>query len=200
MGMCLADSLLATRSPQGAFHLDPIDLLLRFEAWWLAGYNNAFRKDNSRRSCGSVGLGGTVSASLGAFLRHGHAATRSGDSETSGSGSIMRAAAVALAFHSDEAAAVCAARSAKARGALLARLLRRAMPLRCGAGESRGGAVRWRLRRPRLALGAGGARAQPHARPRNAWLLWELRNGRPVRGAALRVCHGQLCGGGGEGC
>jgi ADP-ribosyl-[dinitrogen reductase] hydrolase len=111
MGLCLADSLLANRKGS-TFVLDPIDLLLRFEAWWHAGYNNAFRFDNSkRRADGSVGLGGNIGASLSAFLRHGHAATRSGDNQTSGNGSIMRAAAVALAFHEDEAAAVAAART-----------------------------------------------------------------------------------------
>jgi hypothetical protein len=44
MGLCLADSLLAC---SGA--LRPADLMLRFLAWWHAGYNNAFAADAQRR-------------------------------------------------------------------------------------------------------------------------------------------------------
>ena len=43
MGLCLADSLLAS-----GFRLRPSDLMLRFNAWWLAGYNNAFAHDDAR--------------------------------------------------------------------------------------------------------------------------------------------------------
>ncbi len=40
MGLCLADSLLATH---GEFQ--PLDLMQRFLAWWYFGYNNAFAAD-----------------------------------------------------------------------------------------------------------------------------------------------------------
>ena len=45
MGLCLADSLLASGGV-----VRPADLMLRFLAWWHAGYNNAFAHD-TRRSC-----------------------------------------------------------------------------------------------------------------------------------------------------
>lgn len=44
MGLCLADSLLACGG-----NLRPADLMLRFLAWWHAGYNNAFGHDTRRR-------------------------------------------------------------------------------------------------------------------------------------------------------
>jgi len=153
MGLCLADSLLACG---GAVR--PLDLMLRFVAWWHAGYNNAFADDEQRRdrrdteckcprmdiaacTCAdasalfitlpqarlrkaslvlrapffprrrsSVGLGGTISASLSAFERDGEPLTRSGDSSASGNGSIMRLAPVAACFWRDERAAAAAAR------------------------------------------------------------------------------------------
>ena len=45
MGLCLADSLLA-----GGGAVRPADLMLRFLAWWHAGYNNAFAHDTDRRN------------------------------------------------------------------------------------------------------------------------------------------------------
>ena len=126
MGLCLGDSLLACG---GAVR--PVDLMLRFVAWWHAGYNNAFADDQQRRDRrdnaaaraqtlasqqgpflrrSSVGLGGTISASLSAFERDGEPLTRSGDSRASGNGSIMRLAPVAACFWRDERAAAAAAR------------------------------------------------------------------------------------------
>jgi hypothetical protein len=75
MGLCLADSLLAHG------YLNEYDLLLRFIAWAFGGYNNAFRNDIRR---GSVGLGGTIHASLNQFWLHGHVRTRTGDDKSSG--------------------------------------------------------------------------------------------------------------------
>jgi ADP-ribosyl-[dinitrogen reductase] hydrolase len=43
MALCVADSLLAS-----GFALRPSDLMLRFAAWWHAGYNNAFTHDEER--------------------------------------------------------------------------------------------------------------------------------------------------------
>ena len=110
MGLCLADSLLA--SP--GFSFSPLDLMLRFTAWWEFGYNNAFADDAERgRTHGgfgragrsSVGQGGIISASMSAFLKHGHAFTQAGDDRSSGNGSIMRLAAVPVLHHSNEALA-----------------------------------------------------------------------------------------------
>jgi len=105
MGLCLADSLLATN-----FQLDPLDLMLRFYAWWYLGYNNAFSLDDARGSKSSVGLGGSIGASLDMFKQKGMAFTDSGDKNTSGNGSIMRLAAVPILHHNDEIEAARIAR------------------------------------------------------------------------------------------
>ena len=104
MGLCLADSLLQ-HSP-----LDPLDLLLRFVAWWDLGYNNAFGADAARADKTSVGLGGTISMSLDAFKETGDPYTNTGNADSSGNGCLMRLAPVAVAFHGDENAAAAAAR------------------------------------------------------------------------------------------
>jgi ADP-ribosyl-[dinitrogen reductase] hydrolase len=103
MGFCLADSLLMR--PQ----FDPQDLRLRFLNWWAFGYNNAFGWDDGRGK-GSVGLGGNISMSMGEFAREGTPYTRAGDRNTSGNGSVMRNAAVPLAFFRDLDRAVDVAR------------------------------------------------------------------------------------------
>jgi ADP-ribosyl-[dinitrogen reductase] hydrolase len=124
MGLCLMDSLLASCTPAPdaaaaaaapppprAPRLDPRELMLRFVAWWEGGYNNAFRLDAERFSAASVGLGGTIGESLGAFQRDGLGATRTGDARSSGNGSVMRNAACGLAFSADERAAAACARA-----------------------------------------------------------------------------------------
>ena len=95
MGLCLADSLLVGQR-RGNF--DPFDLMLRFEAWWHLGYNNAFGFDNGRPNKHSVGLGGNISLALRRFLSEGEPATRSGDKRTSGNGGIMRLAPVSITY------------------------------------------------------------------------------------------------------
>ena len=106
--LCLADSLLCSN-----FSLNPLDLLLRFEAWWHCGYMNAFRLDAERkkRTGGlSIGIGRTTAESLRAFLSDGAPQTRTGDAHSSGNGSLMRLAPVAVCWHADEEAARAAAR------------------------------------------------------------------------------------------
>lgn len=98
MGLCLADSLLVK---EGHFH--PQDLRLRFVNWWALGLNNAFGFDNERRSKGSVGLGGNISQSMSEFMRDRTPYTLAGDRNTCGNGSVMRNAAVPLAYASDMA-------------------------------------------------------------------------------------------------
>lgn len=93
MGFCLADSLICNNK------LDPIDLMLRFEAWWHNGYNNAFYNDPSRNR--SVGLGGSISMALDRFWITGLGQTDFGTLETSGNGSLMRNAAIPLKFISN---------------------------------------------------------------------------------------------------
>lgn len=99
MALCLADSLLT----HGGFH--PRDLRLRFLLWWMLGYNNAFRKDNERKevwgNAGSVGLGGIIGASLQEFSRKPADYTQEGDVSSSGNGSIMRNAPVAIMYRHD---------------------------------------------------------------------------------------------------
>ncbi len=96
MALCLCDSLLASR---GSF--DPIDSMLRYLGWWYHGDNNAFQLDAERSDKTSVGLGGNISLSFQSFLKHGDAYTRAGNAQTSGNGSLMRLAPVAIAHHRD---------------------------------------------------------------------------------------------------
>jgi ADP-ribosylglycohydrolase len=108
MGLCLADSLLATN-----FKLDQLDLMLRFVAWWDYGYNNAFLADDTRFNKHSIGLGGNIRDSLSAFKNpsHGNAVTVAGDKNTSGNGTIMRLAAVPILYYTDEIEAAETARN-----------------------------------------------------------------------------------------
>lgn len=96
MGLCLADSLLVHGG-----ELDCHDLMHRFIAWWSCGYNNAFRYDKHGRS--SVGLGGNISMSFGEYIWNPVEHTQAGDKNTSGNGSVMRNAPVAVCFHGDMA-------------------------------------------------------------------------------------------------
>lgn len=105
MGLCLADSLLSTGGT-----LCPLDLRLRFAAWWHSGYNNAFARDRTRDmgrgGRASVGLGGNISMSLREFENTGNPYTTAGNCETSGNGSIMRLAPAAIAHIDDIAVAM----------------------------------------------------------------------------------------------
>ena len=94
MGLCLADSLLVNDGK-----LDKYDLMNRFIAWWIGGYNNAFRLlEKPRRS---VGLGGNISLSLHQYLKDPVEETNAGNKNTSGNGSIMRNAAIPICFNYD---------------------------------------------------------------------------------------------------
>ena len=95
MALCVADSLLERRG------FDALDMKLRFALWWLTGYNNPFGSDTSRENKTSIGLGGNISHSFVEFLRDGYAYTRQGTRNTSGNGSIMRNAPIALYYHRD---------------------------------------------------------------------------------------------------
>ena len=101
-GLCVADSLLACGGV-----LDAHDVVHRLLAWWHCGYNTAFRLEAGVRH--AVGLGGNVARALAAYVRCPRAATAAGDAQTSGNGSVMRNAAVAVCFHADCAAAEAAA-------------------------------------------------------------------------------------------
>ena len=102
MGLCLADSLLMNKG-----NLDQHDLMHRFVAWIIGGYNNAFRfnKKNNLPLRGSVGLGGNISLSIDNYIdcynknKELKAETDAGDKNTSGNGSIMRNAAIPICFH-----------------------------------------------------------------------------------------------------
>jgi len=99
MGLCIADSLIATG------HYDGSDIRLRFWNWWFKGYNNCFRFQRGRSN--SVGLGGNISKSLH-IMRPGQlpppryeAAT-----EDAGIGSLMRLGPIPVFFHRDASAAM----------------------------------------------------------------------------------------------
>eukprot|EP00931_Biecheleriopsis_adriatica_P001661 TRINITY_DN10208_c0_g1_i1.p1 TRINITY_DN10208_c0_g1~~TRINITY_DN10208_c0_g1_i1.p1 ORF type:complete len:625 (+),score=90.03 TRINITY_DN10208_c0_g1_i1:71-1945(+) len=98
MALCLADSLLVCRGFQ------PLDLRLRFLNWWQFGYNSAFKFDTERRQfewCSSVGLGGNIGESLSEFKKRQECKTKTGNSLTSGNGSIMRLSPCAIFFRND---------------------------------------------------------------------------------------------------
>eukprot|EP00012_Vannella_robusta_P001020 CAMPEP_0206182968 /NCGR_PEP_ID=MMETSP0166-20121206/367_1 /ASSEMBLY_ACC=CAM_ASM_000260 /TAXON_ID=95228 /ORGANISM="Vannella robusta, Strain DIVA3 518/3/11/1/6" /LENGTH=401 /DNA_ID=CAMNT_0053597751 /DNA_START=114 /DNA_END=1316 /DNA_ORIENTATION=+ len=91
MGLCLAESLLTHPD------FNPIDLRVRFAAWWHFGYRSAFGYDEDIQH--SVGLGGSISLSLDEFDTNRTEYTTAGDSKTSGNGSLMRLAAVPIFYH-----------------------------------------------------------------------------------------------------
>ena len=113
MGLCLADSLLlsSVNTATGAAVFDPLDVMLRFEAWWHFGYNNAFANDAARQNKHSVGLGGNISHALRRFLTEGEPQTRAGNRQTSGNGGIMRLAPVPVTFFRTPALAMRVARA-----------------------------------------------------------------------------------------
>ena len=80
MGLCLADSLIVKKK------FDPVDIMRRFLAWWYCGYNNASMYQKTKSP--SWGLGGNIY-------------TKAGKITTSGNGSIMRNAAIPIAYHND---------------------------------------------------------------------------------------------------
>ena len=94
MGLCLADSLIVNN---GSFN--PQDIMRRFLAWWYCGYNNAsmYQKTKSK----SWGLGGNISKSFYEYLKEPVDYTKAGKITTSGNGSIMRNAAIPIAYHND---------------------------------------------------------------------------------------------------
>ena len=95
MGLCLADSLIVNR---GIW--DPHDLMRRFLAWVMTGYNNSFRfnKEHNLQDRHSIGLGGNISMALFSYPKTLEPYTKKGDKNTSGNGSIMRNAAVPVCF------------------------------------------------------------------------------------------------------
>lgn len=90
MALCMADSLLFRGQ------LDPLDLRLRFQLWWRFGYCNAFAADHHRGDRGSIGLGGSISETILEFDRDPQPRTTSGNRHSSGNGSVMRNAPVAI--------------------------------------------------------------------------------------------------------
>lgn len=96
MGLCLADALIENKG------LDEQQLMWAFSDWWSHGYNNAFTVGEPS---GSVGLGGNISASFNGFKsernKTGSFATKAGDQNTSGNGSLMRLGPVAIAARSE---------------------------------------------------------------------------------------------------
>jgi len=104
MALCLCDSLLALQ------RFDPIDNMLRYLNWWYNGYNNAFIYDVNRKDKHSIGLGGNISLAFKRFLQFGEAYTHAGDKKTSGNGSLMRLAPIAIAYCNDANKAISMAK------------------------------------------------------------------------------------------
>ena len=99
MALCLADSLLVRNG------FDAHDLRLRFLNWWHFGYCNAFGFDTARATKNSVGLGGNIWQSFEDFVKHKTEFTTAGDLRTSGNGSLMRNAPIAIFYRDDPALA-----------------------------------------------------------------------------------------------
>ncbi len=93
MALCLCDSLLEKNT------FDPIDSMLRYLNWWYQGYNNATMFDNLSANHNSIGLGGNISLSFDNFLKKGNKFTTAGNDQTSGNGSLMRLAPIAIAYY-----------------------------------------------------------------------------------------------------
>lgn len=90
MMLCLADVLSLQETHD---HLDGAQLMSTFYHWWKHGYNNAFRNGPKH----SVGLGGNISEALTKpSPSSGSYVTKAGNTNTSGNGSAMRNAPVAL--------------------------------------------------------------------------------------------------------
>ena len=98
MGLCLADSLIENKG-----NFNGHDLMIRFISWWFYGYNNSFRFDEERPNKFSIGLGGNMFESFKQYISENgiNEFTKSGDESTSGNGSIIRNAPIALCFHKD---------------------------------------------------------------------------------------------------
>ena len=102
MGLCLADSLIVKKN------FDPVDIMRRFLAWCYCGYNNASMYQKTKRT--SWGLGGTIGPSLENYLENQEIYKGTGGEFASGNGSIMRNAAIPIAYHNNlNLAMVCAA-------------------------------------------------------------------------------------------
>lgn len=93
MGLCLADSLIVKKN------FDPVDIMRRFLAWWYCGYNNASMYQETKRT--SWGLGGTIGPSLENYLKNQKIYEGTGGEFASGNGSIMRNAAIPIAYNSN---------------------------------------------------------------------------------------------------
>ena len=102
MGLCIADSLLINNGI-----IDPHDLIMRFIAWMLGGYNNTFRFNEKYGLLPreSVGLEENISRALYFYFRYRSVETLIGNKDTSGKGSIIRNAAIPICFHYDIALA-----------------------------------------------------------------------------------------------
>ena len=98
MGLCLADSLIENKG-----NFDGHDFMLRLISWFFYGYNNSFKYDEQRPNKYSIGLGGNISNSFKQYIseKGKYEFTRYGDENTSGNGSIIRNAPIALCFHRD---------------------------------------------------------------------------------------------------
>ena len=97
MGLCLADSLIVNN---GSFN--PQDIMRRFLAWWYCGYNNASMYQKTKSI--SWGLGGNISDSFKNYISNPVDFTTAGGDKgkyISGNGSIMRNAAIPIAYHND---------------------------------------------------------------------------------------------------
>ena len=97
MGLCLADSLIVKN---GSFN--PQDIMRRFLAWWYCGYNNASMYQKTKSI--SWGLGGNISDSFENYISNPVDFTTAGGDKgkyISGNGSIMRNAAIPIAYHND---------------------------------------------------------------------------------------------------
>lgn len=99
MALCLADALIASGGPGGAF--DAVQLMRRFVNWWQFGDNSVTGE------CFDIGI--TTRNALERFQRSGDPFAGSSDPKTAGNGSIMRLAPVAMRWHGDPAGACRAA-------------------------------------------------------------------------------------------
>jgi len=97
MSMCLADSLIMNNGRMMAH-----DFMHRLLAWCYLRHNNPFRfDDDSRREKDSHGLGKTVRDAFNDYIKEATPYARFGDMNTSGNGTIIRDAPIAICFRDD---------------------------------------------------------------------------------------------------
>lgn len=97
--LCMADSLLIHKHK-----INNQDLRHRFHHWWYSSYNNGKKNDKDEKGWRSFGIGRALRASIKSFVKDNQSGRVEGCDGTgtdNGNGSVMRVAAIPVAFRND---------------------------------------------------------------------------------------------------